>query len=159
MYASLPLVIGGDFNLVRSSFERSSGNGNQMLMDRFNMFIDLHQLQEVRRHGPKFTWTNKQSIPVMVTLDRILVATKWEARHPLCSAWSRTRVRSDHWPIFLDSGEQDGKRLTKPFYLKKQWLLEDDFLDKFVQNWNKVKTRFSIHRYSLDTWHGCLKPI
>jgi hypothetical protein len=59
MYASLPLVIGGDFNLVRSSFERSSGNGNQMLMDRFNMFIDLHQLQEVRRHGPKFTWTNK----------------------------------------------------------------------------------------------------
>jgi hypothetical protein len=88
----------------------------------------------VRRDGPKFTWTNKQTIPVMVTLDRILVATEWETKHPLCSAWSRTSVGSDHWPIFLDSEEQDGLRGVKPFYFEKQWVLEEDFLDKFVQN-------------------------
>jgi hypothetical protein len=44
LYASLPLVFGGDFNLIRHRDERNTDNVNQDLMDRFNMFIDLHQL-------------------------------------------------------------------------------------------------------------------
>jgi hypothetical protein len=42
------------------------------------MFIDLHQLQEIRRNGPRYTWTRKQSDPIMVTLDKIQVFTEWE---------------------------------------------------------------------------------
>jgi hypothetical protein len=75
MMATLPLVFGGDFNLIRDTPEKNSSNFNQALMDKFNMFIDLHQLQELKISGPKFTWTNKQPNPVMVTLDRILVST------------------------------------------------------------------------------------
>jgi hypothetical protein len=60
MVATLPLVMGGDFNLIRHMNDKNNDNVNQELMDRFNMFIDLHQLQEIRRNGPKFTWTNKQ---------------------------------------------------------------------------------------------------
>jgi hypothetical protein len=41
----------------------------------------------------------------MITLDRILVSTEWEHKYPLCFAWSKTRVGSDHWLIFLDTGE------------------------------------------------------
>jgi hypothetical protein len=55
-------------------------------MDNFNLFIDLHQLQEIRRSGVKFTWTNKQANPVLVNLDRILVSTEWEAKFPRCFA-------------------------------------------------------------------------
>jgi exonuclease III len=105
MSISLPVVMGGDFNLIRQTSEKSNGNINQGLIDRFNMFIDLHQLQEIRRNGPGYTWSNKQLDLVMVTLDRVLVSTEWEGRFPLCFAWSNTRVGSDHWPIFLDSGE------------------------------------------------------
>jgi hypothetical protein len=43
-----------------------------------DMFIDLHQLQEIRRNGPRYTWTRKQSDPIMVTLDKIQVFTEWE---------------------------------------------------------------------------------
>jgi hypothetical protein len=75
MMDTLPLVFGGDFNLIRDTPEKNSSNFNQALMDKFNMFIDLHQLQELKISGPKFTWTNKQPNPVMVTLDRILVST------------------------------------------------------------------------------------
>jgi hypothetical protein len=75
MMATLPLVFGGDFNLIRDTPEKNSSNFNQALMDKFNMFIDLHQLQELKISGPKFTWTNKQPNPIMVTLDRILVST------------------------------------------------------------------------------------
>jgi hypothetical protein len=41
MVATLPLVFGGDSNLIRDSSEKNSSNLNQALMDKFNMFIDL----------------------------------------------------------------------------------------------------------------------
>jgi exonuclease III len=124
MVANLPVVLGGDFILIRSVGEKNNGNINQGLMDRFNMFIDLHQLLEIRRSGTRYTWTNKQANSIMVTLDRIPVTTKWEARYPFCFAWSKTRVGSDHCPIFLDSGEEVNRK-QKYFYFEKQWLLEE----------------------------------
>jgi hypothetical protein len=60
MVATLLLVLEGDFNLIRRSSDKNSDNVNRSLMDKFNIFIDLHQLQEIRRFGPRFTWTNKQ---------------------------------------------------------------------------------------------------
>ena len=36
---SLPVVLGGDFNLIRNNQERSHGQGDQRLMDIFNEFI------------------------------------------------------------------------------------------------------------------------
>jgi hypothetical protein len=103
-------------------------------MDKINMFIDLHQLKEIRRNGPRYTWTNKQACPVMVTLDRILISTEWEDKQPLCFAWSKTRVGSDHWPIFLDSGENSMNR-QKYFFFEQQWLLEQDFFSMFEIMW------------------------
>jgi hypothetical protein len=96
MLVSLLVMMGGDFNLIRQASDKSNENINQGLMDRFNIIIDLHQLQEIRRNGPWYTWSNKQLGPIMVTLDRVLVSTKWEGRFPLCFAWSSTRVGSDH---------------------------------------------------------------
>jgi hypothetical protein len=49
MYAVLPLVFGRDFILIRHASDKNSPNVNQDLMDRFNMCIELHQLQEIRR--------------------------------------------------------------------------------------------------------------
>jgi hypothetical protein len=65
LYATLPMVLGGDFNLIRNANEKNNSNFDQSLMDRFNMFIELHNLQEIKRTGPRFTWTNKQKNPVM----------------------------------------------------------------------------------------------
>jgi hypothetical protein len=109
LFATLPLVIGRDFNLIRQGSDKNNGNVNQGLINKFNMFIGLHQLQEIRRSDPRYTWTNKRTNHVMVTLDRILVTTEWESKHPLCFTWSKTRVGSNHWPIFLDSGESSEK--------------------------------------------------
>jgi hypothetical protein len=80
--ATLPIVFGGDFNLIKHTSEKSNANFNRGLMDKFNMFIDIHQVKEIRRNGPRYTWTNKQAKPVMVTLDKILVSTEWEDKHP-----------------------------------------------------------------------------
>jgi hypothetical protein len=50
------LELGADFNLIRSSRDKNNNNINQALMDKFNMFIDMNQLQEIRRSGAGYTW-------------------------------------------------------------------------------------------------------
>jgi hypothetical protein len=74
-------------------------------MDKFNMFIDMHQLQEWRRSKQRYTRSNKQINHVMVTLDKVLMTSKWEEKHPLWCAGSKHMVGSDHCPIILDTGE------------------------------------------------------
>jgi exonuclease III len=44
MTVTLPVVMGGDFNLIRQASEKNNDNINQGMVDMFNMFIDLHQL-------------------------------------------------------------------------------------------------------------------
>jgi hypothetical protein len=51
----LPIVLGGDFNIIRHTNEKNNSNINVGLMDKFNMFIDLRQLKEIRRSGPRYT--------------------------------------------------------------------------------------------------------
>jgi endonuclease/exonuclease/phosphatase family metal-dependent hydrolase len=110
LYATLPVMLVGDFNVIRHSSEKNNSNVNQNLMDKFNMFIDAHRLQEIRRNGPKYTWTNKQLLPIMVTLGRILISTEWELKHSLCFAWRKNRVGSDHCPLLIDTREQSGNK-------------------------------------------------
>lgn len=69
----LPMVIGGDFNLIRSNKEQNQGQGDPKLMDLFNNFIGSFHLRDLFVSGVKFTWSNKQKIPTMVKLDHILV--------------------------------------------------------------------------------------
>jgi hypothetical protein len=92
---------------------------------------------------------------VIVNLDRVLVSIEWENMFPKCFAWNKTRVGSDHWPVMLDTGECHSCR-ENFFFFEKQWLLEEDFIGKFGQNWQIVRSRFSRKRYSIDIWHGCL---
>jgi hypothetical protein len=63
---------------------------------------------------------------MMVVLDRILMSTEWEAKYPLCYAWSKTKVGYDHWPILLDTGEKSSKKL-KEFFFEKIVALEQGF--------------------------------
>lgn len=63
----LPLVMGGDFNLVREIKDKSSNQGDRRLIDLFNSFIEKNNLREINRCGAKYTWTNKQLKPIQTT--------------------------------------------------------------------------------------------
>jgi endonuclease/exonuclease/phosphatase family metal-dependent hydrolase len=102
----LPFIIRGDFNLIRSESEKNSLHIDRNLIDIFNGFIQDHNLREVSMGRLKYTWSNKQNIPMLVKLDRFLMSTNWEDRFPLCRAWGLTRVGSDHCPFILDSRER-----------------------------------------------------
>lgn len=113
--AHLPIVMGGDFNLIRGNHERNQGQGDPRLMGLFNSFIGDFQLREMFVSGVKYTWSNKQRSPTLVKLDRILVTSCWDTYYYRSFAWSKARVGSDHSPLILDSGEtRDNK--AKYFY-------------------------------------------
>jgi exonuclease III len=94
----------GDFNLIRDLSDKSTVVGDQRLIDAFNSFIENHHLREIHRVGPKFTWTNKQSNPVMSNIDIIVASTEWDLKFPTSCLNTLTRVGSDHCPLLLDTG-------------------------------------------------------
>ena len=62
----IPIMLGGDFNLIRRIEEKSSGNVNVPLMDAFNEMIHTTGLRELHRSGSRYTWSNKQTPPSSV---------------------------------------------------------------------------------------------
>jgi exonuclease III len=68
MSCPYPVVLGGDFNLIREVCEKSNEIYSQRLMDLFNRFISDMDSRELPRSGPKFTWTNNRSIPSKLSL-------------------------------------------------------------------------------------------
>lgn len=152
------MLLGGDFNLIRSDKDRNVGQGDQRLMALFNDFIGRFHLREIFISSAKFTWSNKQKHPVMVKLDRIVAIDDWEDRFPKCFAWSKARVGSNHCPLIWDSGEQGSPR-PKYFFFQEQWLHSDGFYNLVSDKWSEVRTKFGVQSYSLDKWHGCLQAL
>jgi endonuclease/exonuclease/phosphatase family metal-dependent hydrolase len=78
----IPLVVVGDFNMIRFVHEKSNGSEYIIWMDMFNSFINDTALIEIIRGGSRFTWTNKQANPIKCVLDRVFVSKDWEHKLP-----------------------------------------------------------------------------
>ena len=46
---TLPIIVGGDFNLIRENEDKSSLNGDARLMGAFNAFIEHFELRELKK--------------------------------------------------------------------------------------------------------------
>ena len=104
--ASLPVVVGGDFNLLRVAEDKSNDNVCFARMQLFNDFIADLALREIDRIGARFTWTNRQASPTQSVLDRVLVSPEWDLRCSLASLRAITRIGSDHVPLLLSSADE-----------------------------------------------------
>jgi endonuclease/exonuclease/phosphatase family metal-dependent hydrolase len=113
---SLPIVMCGDFNLIRCAGDKSNNNINWPWVRRFNDAIAAMSLRELNRVGARFTWTNRQLCPIRSVLDRVFVSPSWELVFPLCSVTAITRIGSDHCPLILDSGEEVTWKPTRFFF-------------------------------------------
>ena len=69
-----PLLIGGDFNILRYSSEKNKKFAGNKISDLFNWVINTHELREVDLIGGKYTWSNNQQDPILEKLDRILIS-------------------------------------------------------------------------------------
>jgi hypothetical protein len=74
-----PTIIGGDFNLVRFTSDKSNGFINHRWADAFNDWVSKWGLTELDPPNKIFTWTNNQNNLIMAKIDRIFISTEWEA--------------------------------------------------------------------------------
>jgi len=52
---TVPIIIGGDFNIIRSPDEKNNENYNDRWPFLFNVVIDMLSLRELEMAGRKFT--------------------------------------------------------------------------------------------------------
>lgn len=71
-----PILIGGDFNIIRYNSERNKPGDNQRYSGTFNTSIHFYELREILKTGGLYTWSNNQENPTLEKLDRILVSKK-----------------------------------------------------------------------------------
>jgi hypothetical protein len=70
----VPVVVGGDFNLIRWAGDKSNDCINWPQVRRFNDAIAAMSLREISRAGARFTWSNNQLSPIRSVLDRVFVS-------------------------------------------------------------------------------------
>jgi hypothetical protein len=151
--AQLPVVVGGDFNLVQDVRDKSNGNINWPRVCRFNDALAAMSLREVCRVGARFTWTNHQLDPIRCVLDRVFVSPGWEALFPLCSLTAITRIGSDHNPLLLNSGE--GSIFVPPCFFFQTWWFEVNGFGELVKT--KIVDFLGEggpFRCRIDQWQG-----
>jgi hypothetical protein len=117
---SLPLVVAGDFNLIRRAEDKSNGVVNWPRVRRFNDVLAGLAPREICRAGARFTWTNNQATPIRSVLDRVFVSTSWETLFPLCTLTAITRIGSDHCPLILDNSDK-GLKKSSHFFFQTWW--------------------------------------
>jgi len=131
-----PVLIGGDFNIIRYANERNRQHGVQRFSDLFNSLIDFHELREIEMSRGMYTWSNNQEVLILERLDRILVSRDWEDLFP--QVWVRKVPRevSDHNPLILSSGQHKINK-TIQFNFEKRWLTNPEFISAAKKIWLK----------------------
>jgi exonuclease III len=132
-----PVMVAGDFNLIRSPEDKSSAHVDLPRMRMFNDCIADLALREITRAGARYTWSNNWIDPIQSVLDRVFVSMEWEMAFPLCSLCAVTRIGSDHSPLLLSSGGGAPPRLNR-FHFENFWLGQEGFVEVVCIKWEAV---------------------
>jgi hypothetical protein len=131
-----PILVGGDFNIIRYAFEKNKPGHVQRFSDMFNTLINFHELREIVMTGGVYTWSNNQDDPTLEKLDRILVSRDWENIFPNSMVKRLLREISDHNPLVLSSGSNHVIKHLE-FRFELSWLTNPDFLSSVEKIWKK----------------------
>ena len=71
-----PMLIGGDFNIMRRQEDKNKDNFNAHWPFVFNAIIESLDLREIVPSGRQYTWANCRDSPTYEKLDRILASVE-----------------------------------------------------------------------------------
>lgn len=132
---TLPILVGGDFNIIRRREEKNNDNFDGRWSFMFNAIIESLDLREIDLTGRQFTWANNLQNPTYEKLDRVLTSIEWEQKFPLVMVQTLQRGISDHTPLLVDSGEAVHLGNKNIFSFKTAWFEREDFLQLIAREW------------------------
>jgi hypothetical protein len=147
---TLPLLIGGDFNIIRRQAEKNNDNSNPRWPFIFNAIIESLELREIAMSGHQFMWANRRTTQTFEKLDRVLASVEWEQKFPLVTVRALTRTGSDHTPLLIDSGEQAHHGSKTKFLFELSWLKQEGFFDMVSKEWASI----SLGANSMERWQN-----
>ena len=131
-----PILIGGDFNILRYMNERNKPGGSFKYSDTFNSLINFYELREIIMSGGLYTWSNNQDNPTLEKLDRILVSNGWADLYPQVLVRKLPREVSDHNPLIISSGISK-KPFQIQFRFELSWVSHPKFKNEVARIWGK----------------------
>ena len=150
----LPILVGGDFNIIRRRDEKNNDNFDGRWSFMFNTIIESLDLREIELSGRKFTWANAMPNPTYEKLDRVLASVAWEQKFPVVTVQALSRGISDHTPLLLDSGGATYSGNKNVFSFEMAWFEREGFLDLVAREWAKdVGGRSAIERWQNKIRH------
>jgi hypothetical protein len=151
----LPVLVGGDFNILRHAHEKNKDNFDQRWPFLFNCVIDGLNLRELEMSGRRYTWANSLPNPTYEKLDRVLISTEWELSHPLSTVVAMSRDISDHSPLLIDTGTPSSSNNQPMFKFELGWLLRDGFMEMVRNVWDSVKDE----EESMRCWQSKIRRL
>ncbi|XP_074293555.1 uncharacterized protein LOC141620634 [Silene latifolia] len=133
---TLPWIVRGGFNIVRSPEEKLSPNPSvlQDMLD-FNSCLFSCCLDDLNNTGINLTWTNKQDLQSRVwsKLDRALVNLAWLSQFPSSHAVFKEAGLSDHSPVIVYVS--DYTKIHKRFNFINSWISHPAYEETVNKAW------------------------
>jgi exonuclease III len=125
---NLPIMVGGNFNIIRSPREKNNSRYEDRWPFLFNAVINSLDLRKLELTERQYTWANNLQTPTYEKLDQILVSTDWEMKYPRVNTCALPRSLSDHTPLLLDT-RMLSQHTSQMFKFELAWLSKDGFYD------------------------------
>ncbi|KAK8614786.1 hypothetical protein V6N13_068577 [Hibiscus sabdariffa] len=116
---SVPLLLGGDFNIVHTLDEKKGVAVNRSAMATFSNFIENLFLMDPPLHGGAFTWSNLREFPSLGRLDIFLISSDLLLKWPNAIQRLLPKNLSDHNPIAISCCDPNWG--PKPFKWFDHW--------------------------------------
>lgn len=150
-----PMLVGGDFNIIRRREEKNNDNFNARWPFIFNTIIESLDLREIAQSGRQFTWASRRQTPTYEKLDHILSSIGWEQKFPLVSVHALPRSGSDHTPLIIDSGDQAHLGNKAIFSFELSWLSQDGFYEMVATEWASITSGNT----PIERWQNKIRHI
>jgi hypothetical protein len=150
---SHPMLIGGDFNILRKDSDKNKPGGTNKWSSLFNSIIDVHDLIELDLSGRLFTWSNNRNPPTYEKLDIFLVSPEWDLHYNNVNVVGLSRSFSDHVSLCLKTDFSPPAK--RDFRYELCWRLRPEFRTLVENNW-ALPVR---GKKSIDIWKEKTKRL
>jgi hypothetical protein len=151
--SNVPLLIGGDFNIIRRAEEKNKPGGVNKWSFLFNSIIDQNDLVEFELNNRLFTWSNNRNDPTFEKLDRFLASPEWDIAYNNITVLGLNRSFSDHVPLCLRTDATPN--VCRVFRYELCWNFRPYFHKKVIDNWSLLVKA----NHSIDIWKLKIKRL
>jgi hypothetical protein len=134
MLDNVDWLVVGDFNLIRKAEDRNKPGANANEIFMFNEAISALGLVEISLKGRTFTWTNKQTLPLLERLDWFFSSISWTSNYPNTVATSLAMQAFDHAPCIIHVNTNIPR--AKTFRFENYWMEHNHFLQVVQHGWS-----------------------